>query len=146
MYYCFYWNTFLSGTSWPPICCVAEVCRALLIPLPPPSKSWAYRHVLPDPAFFFFILSIYESTSLNKELTENKDCRELFGGKMQEKRGPGFSMKPCLHKRIRNKIKTGYPLGWFVYSCTRGWHHLEVWPCWNRCDLVGVGVSLWVWA
>ena len=24
------------------------------------------------------------------------------------------------------------------------WHHLEVWPCWNRCDLVEVGVSLWV--
>ena len=20
-----------------------------------------------------------------------------------------------------------------------------VWPCWNRCDLVGMGVSLWVW-
>jgi hypothetical protein len=33
-----------------------------------------------------------------------------------------------------------------LYSCTREWHHLEVWPCWNRCDLVGVGVSLWVWA
>ena len=37
-------------------------------------------------------------------------------------------------------------LWWFVYSWTREWHHLEVWPCWNRCDLVGVGVSLWVWA
>jgi hypothetical protein len=24
--------------------------------------------------------------------------------------------------------------------------HLELWPCWNRCDLIGVGVSLWVWA
>jgi len=28
---------------------------------------------------------------------------------------------------------------------TREWHHLKVWPCWNRCDLVGMGVSLWVW-
>jgi hypothetical protein len=28
----------------------------------------------------------------------------------------------------------------------QGVHHLEVWPCWNMCDLVGVGVSLWVWA
>jgi hypothetical protein len=36
-------------------------------------------------------------------------------------------------------------MGWFVYSWTTEWHHLEVWPCWNRCDLVGVGVSLWVW-
>jgi hypothetical protein len=26
----------------------------------------------------------------------------------------------------------------------REWHHLEVWPCGNRCDLVGIGVSLWV--
>ena len=29
-----------------------------------------------------------------------------------------------------------------VMVCTREWHHLEVWPCWNRCDLVGMGVSL----
>jgi hypothetical protein len=35
---------------------------------------------------------------------------------------------------------------WFVYSWTREWHHFEVWPCWNRCDLVGVGVLLWVGA
>jgi hypothetical protein len=35
---------------------------------------------------------------------------------------------------------------WFVCSWTREWHHLEVWPWWNRCDLVGIGVSLWVWA
>jgi hypothetical protein len=32
-----------------------------------------------------------------------------------------------------------------VYPWTREWHHLKVWPCWNRCDLVGMGVSLWVW-
>jgi hypothetical protein len=38
------------------------------------------------------------------------------------------------------------PLWWFVYSWAWELHHLEVWPCWNRCDLVGVGVSLWVWA
>jgi hypothetical protein len=25
------------------------------------------------------------------------------------------------------------------------WHHLKMWPSWNRCDLVGMGVSLWVW-
>ena len=37
-------------------------------------------------------------------------------------------------------------LWWFVYSWAREWQHLKVWPCWNRCDLVGVGVSLWVWA
>ena len=36
-------------------------------------------------------------------------------------------------------------LWWFVYPWTRVWHHLKVWPCWNRCDLVGMGVSLWVW-
>jgi hypothetical protein len=35
-------------------------------------------------------------------------------------------------------------LWWFVYPWTREWHHLKVWPCWNRCDLVGMGVSLWV--
>jgi hypothetical protein len=40
----------------------------------------------------------------------------------------------------------GSGMWWFVYSWTTEWHHLEVWPCWNRCDLVGVGVSLWVWA
>jgi hypothetical protein len=34
---------------------------------------------------------------------------------------------------------------WFVYLWTREWHHLKVWPCWNRYDLVGMGVSLWVW-
>jgi hypothetical protein len=33
-----------------------------------------------------------------------------------------------------------------LYSWVMEWHHLEVWPCWNMCDLVGVGVSLWVWA
>jgi hypothetical protein len=38
-----------------------------------------------------------------------------------------------------------FPLWWFVYPWTREWHHLKVWPCWNRCDLVGMGVSLWVW-
>jgi hypothetical protein len=43
-------------------------------------------------------------------------------------------------------IIPAWSLWWFVYSWTREWHHLEVWPCWNRCDLVGVGVSLWVWA
>jgi hypothetical protein len=37
-----------------------------------------------------------------------------------------------------------YHLWWFVYSWE--WHHLKMWPCWNRCDLVGIGVSLWVWA
>jgi hypothetical protein len=36
-------------------------------------------------------------------------------------------------------------LWWFVYPWTRERHHLKVWPCWNRCDLVGMGVSLWVW-
>ena len=28
---------------------------------------------------------------------------------------------------------------WFVYSWTREWHHLEVWPCWTRCVTLGVG-------
>ena len=37
-------------------------------------------------------------------------------------------------------------LGGVMGSWTREWNHLEVWPCWNWCDLVGVGVSLWVWA
>ena len=23
---------------------------------------------------------------------------------------------------------------------------MEVWPCWSKCGLVGVGVSLWAWA
>ena len=30
----------------------------------------------------------------------------------------------------------------FVYSWTREWHHLEVWPYWSKYELVGVGVSL----
>jgi hypothetical protein len=29
---------------------------------------------------------------------------------------------------------------WYVYSCTREWHHLEVRPGWNRCVTVSVGL------
>jgi hypothetical protein len=36
------------------------------------------------------------------------------------------------------------PMWWFVYPWTREWHHLKVWPCWNRCDLVGMGVTVGV--
>jgi hypothetical protein len=35
---------------------------------------------------------------------------------------------------------------WFVCAWPREWHYLEVWPCWDRCGLAGVGVSLWAWA
>jgi len=28
---------------------------------------------------------------------------------------------------------------WFVYAWTREWHCWEVWPCWSRCVIVGVG-------
>jgi len=33
---------------------------------------------------------------------------------------------------------------WFEYAWLREWHLLEVWPCWSRCGLVGVGVVLLV--
>jgi hypothetical protein len=29
---------------------------------------------------------------------------------------------------------------WFVYPWTREWHHLKVWPGWNGCVTVGVGI------
>ena len=38
---------------------------------------------------------------------------------------------------------------WNVMVCIsfdQGVAPLKVWPCWNRCDLVGMGVSLWVCA
>jgi hypothetical protein len=35
---------------------------------------------------------------------------------------------------------------WFEYAWPKEWHYLEVWLCWSRCGLVGIGVSLWVWA
>ena len=39
-----------------------------------------------------------------------------------------------------------YQLWWFVYARPCEWHCQRVWPCWSRCGLAGVGVSLWVWA
>jgi hypothetical protein len=62
---------------------------------------------------------------------------------------PGFQCEPHLKNRasVDKILKIEYMgLWWFVCSWTREWHHLEVWPCWSRCDLFGVGVSLWVWA
>jgi hypothetical protein len=31
---------------------------------------------------------------------------------------------------------------WFVYFWTREWHPVEVWPWWNRCVTMGVGLRL----
>jgi hypothetical protein len=45
----------------------------------------------------------------------------------------------------RNNNEKETHLCWFVYPWTKEWHHLKGWPCWNRCDLVGMGVPLWVW-
>jgi hypothetical protein len=33
----------------------------------------------------------------------------------------------------------------FVHAWLREWHYQKAWPCWGRCGLVGVGISLWVW-
>ena len=56
-----------------------------------------------------------------------------------------LSMAPyrlmCLNKSMGTRE-------WNVMVCIsldQEWHYLKVWPCWNRCDLVGMGVSLWVW-
>jgi hypothetical protein len=35
---------------------------------------------------------------------------------------------------------------WLIYPWPREWHYQKVWPCWSRCGLIGIGVSLWVWA
>ena len=43
----------------------------------------------------------------------------------------------CLNKSMGTRE-------WDVMVCI-SLHHLKLWPCWNRCDLVGMGVSLWVW-
>ena len=40
----------------------------------------------------------------------------------------------------------GSTVWWFVYAWLREWQYLKAWPCWNRCGLVGIGVSLWALA
>ena len=39
-----------------------------------------------------------------------------------------------------------YRLLWFVNVWPREWHYQKMWPCWSKCGLVGVGLSLWVCA
>jgi hypothetical protein len=45
-------------------------------------------------------------------------------------------------------FRTGLQMGTvMVCMCSaQGVALLEVWPCWSRCGLLGVGVALWVWA
>jgi hypothetical protein len=40
----------------------------------------------------------------------------------------------------REKHPSEGGIWWFVFAWPREWHYLDVWPCWNRCGLVGVGV------
>ena len=47
--------------------------------------------------------------------------------------------KVSLHFIISSTVyQNCFPLSWFEYALPRGWHHLEVWPCWSRCVTVGV--------
>jgi hypothetical protein len=70
-------------------------------------------------------------------------CWDLNSGPLGEQSGTlaHWAISPALDSFFWTSLwGPGSGMWWFVYSQTREWHHLEVWPGWIRCITVGVGL------